>query len=141
MAKQPYFYWFYLVSIVFFSTCYNERMEVLIQFDTDGGTEIASQNILYNALINPVEPPEKEGYSFKGWFFDQEFTRAFDLEKTIEEQCSYTDTITLYAKFLPRLYRVTYDGNGNTEGEVPVDNNFYAEGDIASVKWNYLLKN
>jgi len=29
----------------------------------------------------------------------------------------------------PKIYKVTYNGNGNTEGEVPVDDNLYAEGD------------
>jgi hypothetical protein len=39
----------------------------------------------------------------------------------------------------PKIYRVIYDGNGNTEGEVPIDDNLYAEGDTVPVKWNYKL--
>jgi PBP1b-binding outer membrane lipoprotein LpoB len=30
----------------------------------------------------------------------------------------------------PKIYKVTYYGNGNTSGEVPVDDNLYAEGGI-----------
>jgi len=29
----------------------------------------------------------------------------------------------------PKIYKVTYDGNGYTGGNLPVDNNLYAEGD------------
>ena len=31
---------------------------------------------------------------------------------------------------LPKIYKVIYNGNGNTQGEAPVDDNLYAEGDI-----------
>jgi len=34
----------------------------------------------------------------------------------------------------PKIYRVIYDGNGNTEGEVPVDDNLYAEGDTVYIR-------
>jgi len=40
----------------------------------------------------------------------------------------------------PKIYKITYNGNGNTEGEVPVDNNLYAEGDTFYPKWSLDLK-
>jgi len=40
----------------------------------------------------------------------------------------------------PKIYKVTYDGNGNTEGEVPTDDNLYAEGDTFKPIWNYKLR-
>jgi hypothetical protein len=40
----------------------------------------------------------------------------------------------------PKIYKVTYDGNENTEGEVPVDDNLYAEGDSFKPAWNYKLR-
>lgn len=36
----------------------------------------------------------------------------------------------------PKIYKVTYNGNGNTEGEVPVDDNLYAEGDTFYPQWS-----
>jgi hypothetical protein len=41
----------------------------------------------------------------------------------------------------PKIYRVIYNGNGNTEGEVPVDDNLYAEGDVLfPLLWNGDMK-
>ena len=39
-----------------------------------------------------------------------------------------------------KIYRVIYDGNGNTEGEVPVDNNLYATGDKFYPIWEASLR-
>jgi len=130
-----------LSILCFMSNCDENPKDqvVIIIFQTDGATNIPGQNVPFSSTIS-VEPPEKAGWSFKGWYLDQEFTQPFDLEISIETQCSYSSSITLYAKFLEKLYKVIYDGNGNTEGEVPVDDNLYAEGDIIQVKWNYQLR-
>jgi len=134
-----------LSILCFMSNCDENTKEqmVTITFKTYGGTEIQNRIVPYSSTIT-VPPPVKDGWSFQGWFFDPEFTMPSNLDdelyyafpyhnkqnniRSIEIQC-YKD-ITLYAKFSERLYRVIYDGNGNTEGEVPVDNNLYAEGDM-----------
>ena len=38
----------------------------VIEFDTDGGTEIANKTLAYGAAVS-VTPPTKTGYSFAGW--------------------------------------------------------------------------
>jgi len=38
-----------------------------------------------------------------------------------------------------KIYSVIYDVNGNTDGEVPVDNNLYAEGDVVRLLSNETL--
>ena len=46
-------------------------------------------------------------------------------------------TFGLYAKeWVPVFYTVTYNGNGNTSGSVPVDSNSYEEGDSVTVLGN-----
>jgi len=106
----------------------NDNDDVTITFDTGIGSEVTSVTITYASKLDPVET-EKDGYSFQGWFLDSGFKTQFDFGKTLKAQITYKDSITLYAKLSEKLYKVTYDGNGNTFGVVPVDNNLYAEGD------------
>ena len=44
--------------------------------------------------------------------------------------------MTLYAKWTPVTYKVTYNGNGKTSGTVPVDNKSYASGSKVTVLKN-----
>ena len=56
--------------------------------------------------------PEKEGYEFKGWFTDSDFTTPFNPDTPI------TEDLTLYALFeeitVPQ-YKVTFNSNGGSE--------------------------
>ena len=62
----------------------------------------------YTILDLPVKlnNPNLNGYAFKGWFMDEEFSQEIT-EITNEE----IDDLTLYAKF-EKLYNVTYNLNG-----------------------------
>jgi len=135
MAKIPYL-WLYLLLIFLFISCDNESMsKVTVTFNTDGGTEIASQTVQFDEALDPVVAPEKDGFSFKGWYIDAEFNQEFNFSKTLEDQFKqFNANITLYAKYLPRIYRVIYNGNGHTEGEVPVDDNLYVTGEVVMLK-------
>lgn len=63
-----------------------------VQFDSLGGTTVQSQKHLYAELIEAPEPPTREGYSFDGWYLDQNTTRQWDMEKD-----TVTESLTLYA--------------------------------------------
>ncbi len=57
----------------------------------------------------PLPPtPEKEGYTFDGWYYDEALTRPYD-GKPI-----YEDT-ALYAKFTINRHTVTFNSAGGTE--------------------------
>jgi len=64
-----------------------------ITFDTDGGTEIAKQ--IYSQGDIPVKPndPKKEGYYFRGWYLDNQYTQPYLFNTKL------TESITLYAYF------------------------------------------
>ncbi|HBX24233.1 MAG TPA: hypothetical protein DEF34_11480, partial [Desulfotomaculum sp.] len=48
-----------------------------------------------------------------------------------------TSNVTLYAQWTAMpTYTVTYDGNGNTSGSVPVDSNTYITGATVTVLGN-----
>ncbi len=62
-----------------------------IKFETDGGNTIEAEKT--NGKITEPEAPEKEGYTFEGWYTDKELTNKFDFDKAV------SGNITLYAKW------------------------------------------
>lgn len=44
----------------------------IIKFDTDGGSAILDQIVEKNANVKMPEEPVREGYTFKGWYLDDE---------------------------------------------------------------------
>lgn len=41
-----------------------------VTFDSKGGTDVPSQQVMYGELVQLPEPPTREGYRFTGWFRD-----------------------------------------------------------------------
>ena len=118
-----------LLSTLLVMSC-DKDIKVIISFETFGGTTIAPIEVSEGTPIKEVLPenPIKEGFSFRDWYLDNNLVQAVNGEKA-------NNDITLYANYAEKLYTVIYDGNGNTEGEVPVDDNLYATGDRFRVKW------
>lgn len=76
--------------------------------------------IPYPVLPLP-EDPEKEGYTFIGWYWDEAFTQPYDNEPIYEHT-------PLYAKFEINRYTVTFDTNGGYEiDDITVDWNTVLE--------------
>lgn len=68
-----------------------------VTFNTNGGSvvnEVTIEKRLANGLMSQVSTPEREGYTFDGWFFDEKLTEAYDVKKIPS-----TD-FTLYAKWV-----------------------------------------
>ncbi len=76
----------------------------------------------------------KVGYTFIGWNTEADGQgQDYDPGDTLE---SLTSDVALYAQWKQDEYKVTYDGNGNTSGSVPVDSKDYVYGDTAIVREN-----
>ena len=56
------------IFIIFKS--FNNHKDILIKFDTDGGSNISNQFIKYNSKVNIPNEPSKDGYIFDGWYLD-----------------------------------------------------------------------
>lgn len=66
----------------------------LVQFNSNGGTAVASQSLESGDLVTEPEAPTKEGYTFGAWYSDLALTDAWDFS---------TDTVSgnmmLYASW------------------------------------------
>ncbi len=62
-----------------------------VTFNTNGGSEVEKQTIKEGEVANEPEKPTKEGFSFDGWYTDEDLTEKFDFVTVI------TSDITLYA--------------------------------------------
>ena len=65
-----------------------------VTFDSNGGTEIASKEVVSGLKINEPSKPTKDKYLFRGWYEDATFSTKFDFYNT-----PITSDMTLYAKW------------------------------------------
>lgn len=68
-----------------------------VTFDSKGGTDVAAQNQMYGQLLEPPEPPTREGYRFTGWYRDPACDELWALEVDKVQQ-----DMTLYAGWDPQ---------------------------------------
>ena len=95
-----------------------------ITFNTDGGSEIASQTIKKGQTVTKPENPTKKGYIFKGWYLD---TNEYNFSQKV------TKNITLVAKWEKNetkpvaKYTITF----NTDGGSAISSQTVEEGKTA----------
>ncbi len=93
--------------------------EYAITYELNGGTAGANApgKHIYGTATTLV-PPTREGYTFAGWFIDSDLpgSKVESLGAT-----DYTDNITLYAKWTPNTYTISFyggEGAGGTTANV-----------------------
>lgn len=84
-----------------------------ITFTTNGGSTITAVQIESGTKILKPSDPTKDGFVFGGWYKDSAFSTEFDFDNVI------TANTTLYAKWTPNIYTISYDANGAEVGSVP----------------------
>lgn len=72
-----------------------------VAFDSNGGTEVATESVTAGSKVTEPTAPIKEGYIFAGWYTDADLTSVYDFEQTV------TGNITLYAKWVESIPSVT----------------------------------
>ncbi|MGN0737344.1 InlB B-repeat-containing protein [Treponema porcinum] len=65
----------------------------IVTFETNGGSAVASQTIVDNGTATTPTAPTKEGYTFGGWYTDENCTAAYNFSTSV------TADIILYAKW------------------------------------------
>ncbi|MBQ9900263.1 MAG: InlB B-repeat-containing protein [Acholeplasmatales bacterium] len=106
-------------------------VEYTVTFDTNGGTEVASQTVTYGSKLNEPANPSREDdenytYTFVNWYRDEVGTALFDFDKD-----TVTSSFTLYALWYreakPQVI-TTYEIAFNTNGGTAIDNVEVEEG-------------
>lgn len=61
-----------------------------------------------------LKNPTRTGYTFGGWYYEEDFSgkKVTSIPKTNRED------VTLYAKWTPITYTISFNGNGNKSGEM-----------------------
>ena len=81
-----------------------------VSFNMNGhGDAIADQTIVYNNTATAPTAPTAEHYTFGGWYTDSACTTVYDFTAKV------TKNVTLYAKWTPVTYKVTFNANGGSE--------------------------
>ncbi len=91
---------FLLFTMVLLTAC--TPAELLIDFDTNGGSDIESVIVLEGETLTEPEQPTREGYDFDGWYVDEDFEVVYDYTNIVE------DEFILYAKWDALSYEITY---------------------------------
>lgn len=79
-----------------------------IHFETFGTAVIPSLEVRAGEAYSLPEPT-REGYTFGGWYLEEDFQTSANFMVLSNQDR------TLYAKWVPNLYTVTFDSNGGTE--------------------------
>ena len=83
-----------LIALVLYAVANNGYT---VTFDSNGGTDVPAQtDLMYSDLVSEPEPPTREGYTFKGWYFDENCIYEWDFETSQVGQ-----SMTLYADWEP----------------------------------------
>ncbi len=71
-----------------------------------------------------LKNPTRTGYTFGGWYYEEDFSgkKVTSIPKTNRED------VTLYAKWTPITYTISFNGNGNKSGEMASLTMTYDEG-------------
>lgn len=92
---------FVAVLAIFFVACTKTRTDkYTLTFETNGGTQIAAITAEAGAEITPPADPEKTGYTFDGWYLNEDFSGSKQKLPTTMP----SNSITYYAKYTEIQY-------------------------------------
>lgn len=92
-----------------------KKQEFTVTFiDSRNGSELTSQKVKWEETATQPSDPSKFGYTFKGW--DSDMTDIDNVISAFSFSTPITANTTVYAKFEPKTFWVTFDGNGSTGG-------------------------
>lgn len=108
-----------------------------VDFNTNGGNTISSKDVTYNNQYGTLEVPKKEGYTFEGWYLDQELTKKVDSNTIVSKSSNHT----LYAKWNTKTIKVSFEtNNGNIIESIEVTYNGTYGNLPVPTKENYIFE-
>ena len=76
-----------------------------ITFDSAGGSEVEKQRVIYRERIGNLPVPELYGNRFDGWYYN-------DTKITSDTVYTFTDNITLTARWSPKTTIIAFNSSG-----------------------------
>lgn len=116
---------------------YGVEVAVTVSFDSKQGTAVDSQLVTVGGkVVKPVDPT-KEGYTFTGWFTDEDCTNAYDFDAAVD---GTEPEFTLYAgwKAVPATVEPGAGDSGNSGSNGDSANNG-SNGDNSSTNENVVV--
>ena len=111
-----------------------------VTFETNGGSAVTSQTVNYNSTATTPTAPTRNGYTFGGWYTDENCTAAYIFSTSV------TADIILYAKWTEETASDTvytdFATLKNAIGAVAAGSSgtFYVSGDIKSTSTTITVK-
>ena len=88
-------------------------LKVTVTFDSNQGTAVDSQLVAVGGKVAKPADPTKEGYTFTGWFTDQDCATAYDFDAAVD---GAEPELTLYAGWKAATQPGTGENGGNDGG-------------------------
>lgn len=92
---------------------YGVKQAVTVTFDSHQGTAVDSQLVAVGDKVAKPADPIKEGYTFSGWFTDEDCTKAYDFDAAVD---GTEPEFTLYAGWKAATQPGTGENGGNGGG-------------------------
>ena len=87
-----------------------------VTFDANEGTVTpAEQTVTYGSHYGELPTPTREGYTFAGWFTEQNG----GTKVMADTKVTTAENHTLYAYWMQNIYDVSFDANGGKEADEP----------------------
>lgn len=84
-----------------------------VTFDLNGGSgSIAQISVTYDSYYPAMEAPTRTGYTFNGWYTAK--SGGYQVNESV--RVTTDSSHTLYARWSPITYTISYNGNGSTSG-------------------------
>jgi len=107
-------------------------LKVTVNFESNQGTAVDSQLVAVGDKVVKPADPTKEGYTFTGWFTDEDCTKAYDFDAAVD---GTQPEFTLYAGWKAAAPSPVMPGAGdNSSADNNTINNAVSEAKTATVK-------
>lgn len=90
---------------------YGVKQAVTVTFDSHQGTAVDSQLVAVGDKVAKPADPIKEGYTFSGWFTDEDCTKAYDFDAAVD---GTEPEFTLYAGWKAEAQPGTGENGSNS---------------------------
>ena len=99
----------------------------MVTFNPNNGSTATIAKVNYRATVaKPSPDPERTGYSFDGWYTDEDLRNGYDFSTPV------TADVTLHAKWILRSYQLDYRSDGTVVKTVQVPFGSTLAGDYAA---------